>query len=103
MVVVGGLYGIGYLNTVEIYDVSTGKWRSGTNPYPRTILGATGVQYGDTFIVVGGAVGALEETEHVYRFEPDTEGWTLMPERLPGPMKHVGAFVVSPEEFPECP
>ena len=45
---------------------------------------------------------AYVNLDTVYKFEPETEAWLLMPQRLNRPKHRPVAFNVAPEEFPKC-
>lgn len=80
------------LDSVEIFSVSEQKWRSGpTLPQP---MGRGAVAtYGDTFILVGG-YGDGDYVKNLYQFEPDSESWTTLPQKLQkGRSRHVALVV----------
>ena len=74
---------------------------SGAHPFPHVLRAATSLQHGDSFLVIG-AHNATSNRDTVYRFNPATEGWTLVPGRM-ARIKHApAAFLVGPEDFPAC-
>ena len=95
VVVFGGNNKTHNLDTVEIYSLGEKKWRPGQHRLPApSSLGNT-LQYGETFLSVGGS-------DTVYKYEPGTESWTPMTEKLDGAKYGVAPFLVHPGEFPEC-
>ena len=87
---------------VEIFDLQNQTWREGANPFPIATNGPTVVQYGRTFLAIGGRVDGPMDIDTIYKFDPATEDWVLMPERMGKPKHGVAAFLVEPEEFPSC-
>ncbi len=90
-------------DVVEILDVGTMTWRFGKHRLPHGLFASTAVPYGNSFLLVGG----LERhggpaVDAVYKFDPETENWILMPQRLNRPKHAVGAVLVRPDEFPAC-
>ena len=65
------------------------------------MISTTSLEYGDTFLVIAGHTADEKDLDTIYKFEPETEGWTLMPERLARPLHGVSAIPVYPGEFPE--
>ncbi len=77
------------------------------HPYPIKQRAATAVQYGDTFAVAGGKTKqyqnfTTENSDAVYMFDPETEGWKLAPEKMVRPKHGVAAIPVGPKDFPPC-
>ncbi len=75
---------------------------AGKGHYPFKFRASTSVQYGDTFLVVGGHDETAADRDAVYAFDPQTENWTLMPERMSGPKHGVAAVLVGPGDFLRC-
>ena len=56
--------------TSEILDLHTNEWRYGPDlPVTTDLWGARTVQYGDTFLIVGGAEKDTGETNTIIKFE----------------------------------
>ena len=68
-------------------------------PEPLGYMGS--VQYGDTFAIVGGASDGLHR-DTVYLYNPATEEFDLLDERLSVGKTYTTAFIVSKGIFPEC-
>ncbi len=63
---------------------------------------AATVQYGDTFLVVGGFVPGAGQLSTILQYNPATEGWIELPGRLSTARDTVTAMLVEPESFPGC-
>ncbi len=88
-------------DTAEILDLATLTWKPAKQAYPLRLLYSTVVQRGDAFLVVGGK-NATSNHDAVYEFDPATEGWTLMPQRMVQHKHRVAALIVGPQDFPKC-
>ena len=74
------------------------------SPFPIPITGAASVQLDDTFLVVGGWFeqgNSREYSDKIYKYQPATETWELLPLRLQEPAYAPIAFMV-PASFPFC-
>ncbi len=76
------------------------------NPLPFKSDYVKSITHGDTFYLIGGrnisqSYGS-SYLETIYRYEPDTDGWTLLQSRLSSPQYGVEAFPVGHMEFPDC-
>ena len=89
-----------------IYDLDSGDdfWR------PGPILGlryGSSVQFGDTFLAVGGEQNyePHNNTDTIWEFntDPADEKWILRPERLKSEKWYIAAFLVPNEYATECP
>ena len=56
------------------------------------------IPFGDTFFIVGGYNGSNSVTT-VYRYEPSTGHWTLLPYRLSSPSWGIATFLVNRHAF----
>ena len=56
----------------------------------------------DTFYVVGGYNGTTSSFDTVYRYEPPSDSWTLLPERMAYKRYAATAMVVKGSLFPSC-
>ncbi len=67
-------------------------------PQPRTW--ARAVQYGNSFIIVGGADSGFEPIayEDMLYYNPDDEAWEVLPQKLPYP-DYVNGAVLVPDDF----
>ena len=68
---------------------------------PIPISDAASVQYKDTFLLVGGKTTAAD-LDSIYMYEPDTDTWKQLEERLPEAKNDAVAMSVSPSMFTEC-
>ena len=93
----------GQSNTTFIYDLDDGStsWRSGP-VFVEQWLGGS-VQYGNTFLLVGGLVDTFTSTRDIYQFNPDPndEKWILRAEKLSKPKDHFASFLV-PNDYALC-
>ena len=93
----------GYLrdDATEIFSLETLSWRDST-PFPSEIRYTTAVPQGKTFLVVGGYISnTASDLDTIYRFDPDSESWELLPQRLEETRSDFPAFYV-PEDFVPC-
>ena len=68
---------------------------------PIPISDAASVQYKDTFLLVGGKTGGAD-LDTTYMYEPDTDSWRELEERLPEAKNDPVAMIVSRSMFTEC-
>ncbi len=71
------------------------------NRLPHPIYASMSVPYGNTFALVGGWNGT-SSTDTVYLYEPGSDTWTLVNDRIAVPIHHHAAFPVRQESFPKC-
>ena len=83
-------------------DPETLQWtESRADAYPSELTATRSVPYEETFLLVGGHRGSYP-ADRVYKFDPESGEFRLMPERL-RVAKHMGtAFHVQHMEFPDC-
>ena len=72
------------------------EWRLGPD-LPTDGRAANGVQFEDTFLIVGGE----RYNTNVLEFEPATETWKIREEKLPIGRQHHSAFLV-PGSYLNC-
>ena len=89
------------ISSVEILDLSSLSWRPGP-PLPRAIRGAASVQFGDSFLVVGGQDGDGASLSSVYEYNPVDEEWALRAEELSLGRRGVPAVTAVNGHFMEC-
>ena len=65
------------------------------------ISDAASVQYKDTFLLVGGKTSGAD-LDTIYMYEPDTDTWRELEERLPEAKNDPVAMTVSRSMFTEC-
>ena len=84
MVVVAGGAANGYnpIDYVQIYDVAEETWRLSANRMLLPLYGGTAVQYGDSFLVVGGTSRQVQYQNTTVEFHPDDETWSVKTELL---------------------
>ena len=68
---------------------------------PIPISDAASVQYKDTFLLVGGKT-TNADLDAIFMYEPDTDTWVELEERLPEAKNDVVAVTVSRSMFAEC-
>ena len=68
---------------------------------PIPISDAASVQYKDTFLLVGGKTGGAD-LDTTYMYEPETDSWRELEERLPEAKNDPVAMIVSRSMFTEC-
>ena len=71
-------------------------------PHARGVRFGITVPYDDAFLLLGGHMGGKENYDMIYKFDPSTEDWVLMPERMSEGKHGMAAFRVGPHEFPKC-
>ncbi len=99
VVVVGGYDSTSRYST-EILDLSTLEWSDG--PYaPRSAYSMASVQYGDSFLLVGGYETG-EYLDSVYLWDHSRQDFVLLAEGLVEGRQGVAAFTVAGEVFPTC-
>lgn len=71
--------------------MTTLTWRQGPS---LDIALTTSVEYGDTFLLVGGFEDGPTELDTIYEYDSANERWKLRPERLSEGKDTVVAFIV---------
>ena len=118
---------------VEIFNVPSRQWRSGQhkvqqyglffkvwyhfisgNPIPKPLESATVVQLDESFLLVGGWYGVLEDVgggiisellsvrDTIWKYEPLIDSWTLLETRIPFAAINPIAMMVDIDIFPDC-
>ena len=78
----------------DILDLSTMTWRAGPD-FPEPRENGASVPFGDSFIVVGGQSGdLLTYYDDILRFDPATEDWVVMDEKIAFANDDVTAIMV---------
>lgn len=91
-----------YVETVEIYNLQSGQWRTG-NPFPDNgIFDATVVPLEESFLLVGGYDGYPLTLDTIYKYNKDNDTWSLLETRLPSPAEKPIALLVDIDIFPSC-
>ena len=85
-----------------VYDIGQTAWLPGP-PLPETRGGGRAVQYGDSFVIVGGAeINSLgpdwEKRGDILRYDADGNSWEVMEQRLENPDR-VNTALIAPEGF----
>ena len=104
VVVVGGYIYSTYFSEVNIFSVEERTWRTG-NPFPVPINLPAVAQYGNSFYIIGGLSRMGIQSYYydtIYRYEPDDDSWTLLPNRLKYPRYGATAMIVDRSIFPAC-
>ncbi len=84
-------------NVVEVLELSTLKWTRGP-ALPVRLHYHVGVPYQGTFYILGGHTGSVD-VDTIYRYEPESGHWTLLPYRLSSPSNAIPAFIVNRRAF----
>ncbi len=89
------------VTTTHLFDPDLGLWTPGP-PLPEPRSWGRAVQYGDSFLLVGGtSTGSLELVPYVgsiLRYDADADAWEELPQALEEP-DLVGVALVAPQEF----
>lgn len=82
-------------NSVEIFSVKTKTWRPG-QPLPKSLALLRGVQFEDTFIIVGGYRFGNTYSDRIYKYQANltTDPWVELEQRLEQPKGVYTAFLV---------
>ena len=101
-IVAGGYGDAGYLDSVEILELSSLTWSQGPNlPFP--IIRAASVPFGDTFLIVGGiSNGDGEELKTILEYDPVEEIWLVRPEELSIGRDYLHAVTAVNSNFINC-
>jgi N-acetylneuraminic acid mutarotase len=85
----------------QIFSLDTQTWRLGPDfPGGELVLGSS-VQYGDTFLIVGGFAVAGEWLDTIYVYDAEAESWELTDETLAVPRFYFAALLV-PDDYVTC-
>ena len=79
--------------TTNIYEFETGNFRSGPF-FPRGVTDASSVQFGDTFLVVGGKDANDEILDSIFEYDPENEEWIEREEKLTVARRDLAAVLV---------
>ena len=77
----------------DVYNFETGNFRGGPL-FPRGVTAAASVQYGDTFLVVGGLDSNGEILDTIYEYDALNEEWIEREEKLATPRYNLAAVLV---------
>jgi hypothetical protein len=102
VVVAGGEF----QTSTEIFSFDDMTWRNGPNDIPTdgaALFFGASVQFEDTFLAVGGtdghALGVVTTT--IFKFDPATEDWVELCEKLTIPRRDFTSFLV-PADYIQC-
>ena len=86
----------------EIFSPASNAWRN-IEPMPHAAYDGASVQYGDSFLAIGGSDGDTnsQDLDSVHRFDVETDSWVELPHRMEEARAFFPAFLV-PEDFVEC-
>merc|ERR1712117_517722 len=95
--------GIGYLNTVDIYDITGNTWASG-NSLPAAIYSAATIEHSNSFLMMGGYDGTnRRHIATVYSYKSENGGkWVQEPFKMAEAKNHFVAMRVNPSIFNSC-
>lgn len=99
-----GGYHDGYIKSVEILSLEDMSWRMAAHDLPYGMAFGGSIQWDQTFLAVGGYrlnTDGFGYSGKIFRYEPETESWTEMPQELSIPRREFTAFLV-PENFVQC-
>ncbi len=87
----------------EMFNLDSLKWRRGPSMYDVGQPGAS-IQYGDTFLVVGGKMDDIyaEGERTVYVFDPEDEEWVSTGKYFSDMETGYLSGILIPEDFIEC-
>ena len=78
---------------VESFDLATMEWTR-EDDFPFIPLGiTTNVPHGRSFLSVGGYANRVTY-DHIYRYDPDTNDWDMLPITLKKPLHEPAAFIL---------
>ena len=83
---------------VESFDLATLKWTR-EDDFPFIPVGVTtNVPYGRSFLSVGGQTNggfaSGVRSDRIYRYDPDTNNWDMLPIALRKPLTEPAAFIL---------
>ena len=84
----------------QILNLGTLVWRYGPHDFPFPLGYAASVPYGNTFIVIGGYNGSIDQ-DAIYQYEVDTGDWLLLPQHL-ATARRVFAATMVPDDLIHC-
>lgn len=95
IIVFGGRDNLGYLDSVEIYDIDTGAWSAGaTMPNPRAAF-AYAYNFSDEHIYFAGGENASGYPQSCYKYNIATDTWSTFSIGLPVARKYPGFALLS--------
>ena len=59
------------------------------------------MQYGDSFLVIGGLLSNTETSDKIYRYNTVTDEWDVLDARLSVPRAYIQGFLV-PDDYLPC-
>ena len=102
IVVAGGVS----LTSTKIFNFEGNLWRNGPElPVAKDLENPAAVQYGNTFIVLGGRDYGLGDPDSIrdtlFMFDPKNDDWIQLPQKLLSGRRYCAAFLV-PDDFIQC-
>ena len=90
--------------TAEAFDLETQTWTPIPDiPVPEALYGGASVQYGDTFLIVGGyGSGGLGYTTKIIMYDPRIEDWIIHSQELVVRAKYDTTSFLIPDGFVSC-
>ena len=98
IIVAGGVDAPGS-STSAVFDLNTQLWSPGPD-LPYSLYSAASVQFGDTFLFIGGA-GESDYTDTILQFDPATETFIQRTEKLGHKKIYTASFLV-PDNYANC-
>lgn len=68
-------------------------------PLPQPLFRANTIQFGDTFLLIGGVTSNGKSSDRIYKFSTENEGWTELPVSLGEPKVGVAVMLVERSLF----
>ena len=99
VVVTGGEFDITLLDLTYVYSISLSAWDVGPS-LPTALRGAESVQFGDSFLVLGGFNGTGYQDD-IYEFDPEGMRWRQRQEKLSSTGFGLVAMI-APDYFTNC-
>jgi hypothetical protein len=87
-------------NTVQVFNIESQRWTSGSGmPAAASYSGST-VPYGDSFAVIGGFDGTTQ-TDSIYIYAKETKTWSTSEETMQMARRHASAVPI-PDTLASC-
>jgi len=99
---VGGYTSDYIYSLAEIFDVETEQWRRASNDFPVFVEQGAAAGFRDSFIVVGGYDDQQNEyLPTIFKYEPESESWTLFGHSLRIP-RYDHTLIPVPDTIGNC-
>ena len=79
--------------TSEIFNIATNEWRQGPDlPINGDLCCTSSVQYGNSFLIVGGFNGGVQDS--ILRYDSSNHKWVTLPQKLDTGRDNFAAFLI---------